>query len=113
MTNSRFTYRTTGQPGIVDVYLRATDTYLGALALGRGTYHLHDAEGNYLGESAISRDTAAGSLYAAACDAERRRLTPERNLDGDLADRPVECIAAELAGNVGGITCACPVCEAK
>lgn len=74
MTNQRFTFRKTSDRLTVDVYLCFNDTYLGQLQRGRGTYHLTDATGSYRGESAISRDTAAGALYAYACEAERARL---------------------------------------
>lgn len=76
MTNQRFTYRKGSGHLVVDVYLTARDTFLGSLARTRRGYNLIDANGNDLGESAISRDTAAGALYAAACDAERERMRP-------------------------------------
>lgn len=73
MTNQRFTFRKTTDHLTVDVYLRFNDTYLGTLQRSRHGYHLTDAAGTYRGESAISRDTAAGALYAYACDAEREQ----------------------------------------
>lgn len=44
--------------------------------------------------------------------ADARLAAAERNLDGDLADRPTECCAAELAAQGSTITCGCDACEA-
>jgi hypothetical protein len=56
------------------------------------------------------RDVCFPSDVYATLNAE---VNPERNLDGDLADRPTVCAAAELAGNAAGITCGCAACEAS